>query len=115
MTEFFTYETLTWPEIKDLPRDTPLILPLGQGYATNPLAEALAHPFRIGLLPPLPFGWRGSGLVVADHLLGRLVGNLLNSLRDDGFSRVLALCPQGVGLGAARIALPQVVSGILAG
>jgi creatinine amidohydrolase len=37
------------------------------------------------------------------------VGNLLDSLRDDGFSRVLALTPSGVdlGLGAARIALPH--------
>jgi creatinine amidohydrolase len=73
------------------------------------LAGALGDPSRLAILPPLPFGWIGSGLAVADHLLGRLVANLLDSLRDDGFSRVYALCPQGLelGLGAARIALPQ--------
>jgi creatinine amidohydrolase len=46
---------------------------------------------------------------VPEPLLGRLVGNLLDSLRDDGFSRVYALTPQAVdlGLGGERIALPH--------
>ncbi len=109
MTEFFTYDTLTWPEIAALLRDVPLVLPLGQGYDLNQLASALGNPRRAGLLPAIPFGWRGSGLAVAEVLLGRLVANLLDSLRDDGFSRVYALSPQGLelGLGADRIALPH--------
>ncbi|MEW5959923.1 MAG: creatininase family protein [Chloroflexota bacterium] len=109
MTDFFAYENLTWPEVAALPRDVPLVLPLGQGYALDSLAEALGDPPRAGLLPPLPFGWIGSGLAAPDHLLGRLLANLLDSLRDDGFSRVYALGPQGLdlGLGAARLALPH--------
>ena len=109
MTEFFAYDTLTWPDIAALPRDLPLVIPLGQGYNLSRLAGALSNPARVGLLPAIPFGWRGSGLAVPECLLGQLVGNLLDSLRDDGFSRVYALCPQGLdlGLGAARIALPQ--------
>lgn len=109
-TDFFAYETLTWPEVAALPRHTPLVIPLGAGYAlVEKLAEALGHPARIGLLPPLPFGWRGSGLAVPEPLLGRLLANLLDSLRDDGFSQVYALTPQGLdlGLGPARLALPQ--------
>ncbi len=100
---------MTWPEIAALPRDTPLVIPLGQGYELSQLASALGNPPRLGMLPPLPFGWVGSGLAVADHLLGRLIDNLLDSLRDDGFSRVYALCPQGLdlGLGPAWIALPH--------
>lgn len=109
MTEFFAYDTLTWPEVADLPRDTPLIIPLEEGYPLDRLADGLKWPSRIGLLPPIPFGWRGSGLAVPEVLLGQLVANLLDSLRDDGFTRVYALTPQGIdlGLGDSRIALPH--------
>ncbi len=108
-TEIFAYEDLTWPDVAALPRDTPLVLPLGEGYDLAQLASALGNPAQVGLLPPIPFGWRGSGLAVPEPLLGQLVANLLDSLRDDGFSRVYALTPQAVelGLGAQRIALPH--------
>lgn len=115
MTEFFSYEDLTWPEVAALPRDMPLVLPLGCGYSLEQLASALSHPARAGLLPPIPFGWSGSGLAVAEPLLAAYVGNLVDSLRDDGFSEVFALTPQGLNWatwgGAAnwqmqRIALP---------
>lgn len=109
MTEFFNYDEMTWPEVADLPRDTPLIIPLGDGYDMERLASALGNPARAGLLPPIPFGWRGSGLAVPEALLGQLVANLLDSLRDDGFSRVYALTPQAIdlNLGPQRIALPH--------
>jgi creatinine amidohydrolase len=108
-TEFFAYEELTWPEVADLPRDTPLVIPLGTGYRLDRLASALGNPERAGLLPPLPFGWNGSGITVPKRVLATLTGNLLDSLRDDGFSHVYALTPQGLdlGLGASRIALPR--------
>ena len=85
----FAYETLTWPEVADLPRDTPLILPLGKGYHLDRLADGLGRPSRIGLLPPIPFGWPGSGVAVPDALFGRLLANLLDSLRDDGFTLIV--------------------------
>lgn len=109
MTQFFSYEHLTWPDVAALSRDTPLVVPLGGGYELAKVAEGLGNPPQIGLLPSLPFGWRGSGLAVAEPLLGQMVANLLDGLRDDGFTRVLALTPQGVdlGLGAARMALPH--------
>ncbi len=109
-TDFFSYEELTWPDVAALPRDTPLIISLGDGYDREKLASALGNPPRAGLLPSIPFGWRGSGLTVPEALLGQLVANLLDSLRDDGFSRVYALTPQAIdlGLGAQRIALPHV-------
>jgi creatinine amidohydrolase len=104
---FFPFDTLTWPEVAELPRDTPLVIPLGEGYSLERLAEALGRPDRIGLLPSIPFGWVGSGLAVPEPRLGQLLVNLLDSLRDDGFSRVFALTPQGIdlGLGSQRIAL----------
>ena len=111
--QFFSYDEKTWPEIKALPRDTPLVIPLGGGYPLDMLSSALARPAWIGLLPSIPYGWEGSGLTVPEPLLGSLVGNLLDSLRDDGFSRVFALTPEGIdlGLGSARISLPQSTGG----
>ena len=112
MTDFLPFSGLTWPEVAALPRDLPLIIPLGEGYNLDMLAEALGNPPRVALLPALPYGWRNSGLEVPVPLLRRLLANLLDSLRDDGFTRVYALTPQGLelGLGAARISLPHSTS-----
>lgn len=109
MTDFFAYELLTWPEVAALPRTTPLVIPLGDGYAPASIAAALGNPPAIGLLPAVPFGWPGSGLAVPEPIFGRLVANLADSLRDDGFSQVYVLTPQGIdlGLGVQRIALPH--------
>lgn len=94
ITDFFSYADLTWPEIAELPRDTPLALPLGSGYDLKRLTAQLSNPPRIGILPPFPFGWRGSGLEVSDAVLGTYIHNLILSLRDDGFTRVYALTAQ---------------------
>jgi creatinine amidohydrolase len=95
ITKFFNFDELTWPEVADLPRDTPLVLPLGSGYGFNLLADQLSNPPRIGLLPAFPFGWRGSGLEIPEPIFLQYISNLLNSLRDDGFTRVYSLTPQG--------------------
>jgi creatinine amidohydrolase len=109
VTDFLNYADLTWPEVADLPRNLPLILPLGSDYPLPLVAESLSQPTRIGLLPPFPFGWRGSGLEIAEPSLGQIIKNLLDSLRDDGFTRVYALTPQGVdlGLGSDAIQMQQ--------
>ena len=94
MSDFFNYDDLTWPEVAELPRDTPLVIPLGEGYALEQLALALSYPARIGLLPAVPFGWLGSGIELPKIILGRYLGNLLTSLRADGFTRVWCLTPR---------------------
>ncbi len=96
MTKFFNYDDMTWDAVAALPRDTPLVLPLGAGYDLNLLASQLSNPARVGLLPTFPFGWRGSGLEVPEPLLVPYISNLLDSLRDDGFSRVYCLAPTGI-------------------
>jgi creatinine amidohydrolase len=98
MTQFFNYEDLTYPEVADLPCDIPLVIPLGTGYSFELVAQALSSPPRIGLLPPIPFGWRGSMLAVADSFFAPIVKNLIASLRDDGFMNVFALTPPGLNL-----------------
>ena len=94
-TTFFDYADLTWDAVASLPRDAPLILPLGSGYDLALLASQLSDPPRIGLLPSFPFGWRGSGLEIPDRIFAQYVFNLLDSLHDDGFSRVYCLAPSG--------------------
>jgi creatinine amidohydrolase len=107
MTQYFLYDDLTWPEIADLRRNTPLVIPIGEGYEQEKLAEALGDPPIAGLLPAIPYGWPGSGLAVATEPFARMVSNLLDSLQDDGFSRVYALHPQGLDLGLGSRAIIQ--------
>ncbi len=106
--DFFNYADLTWPEVAELPRNTPLVLPLGDGYDLGQLSQALSDPERIGLLPAFPFGWRNSGLEIGESVLEAYIWNLLNSLRADGFSRVFALTPQdGLQLRDASMQIMQ--------
>lgn len=109
MTKQILYEEITFPEIASLPRDIPFILPLGYGYDLNQINSILGDPDRIIFLPPFPFGWNNSGLEVAEILLGKYILNLIQSLHDDGFSRVFALTPQGINLniGSNQICLPN--------
>ena len=95
-TSFFNYDDLTWDAVAELPRNTPLILPLGSGYNFDLLADQLSNPPRIGILPAFPFGWRGSGLELPESIFFQYITNLLDSLRDDGFTHVFCLAPQGI-------------------
>jgi len=93
---FVSIDEMTWDEVAKLPRDIPLVLPLGSGYNLDLLADQLGNPPRIGLLPVFPFGWRGSGLALPEQIFFQYIANLLNSLRDDGFTKVCCLAPQGL-------------------
>jgi creatinine amidohydrolase len=104
-TKIFQYSDLTWPEVAAVRRDTPLVIPLGEGYPGEQLSSMLGNPPQIGLLPPLPYGWRGSALSVPDACLGVLLDNLMDSLRDDGFTRVYVLTPPGIELGSGSQAV----------
>ena len=94
-TRIFNFDELIWDAVAELPRDTPLVLPLGSGYDFELLADQLSHPPHIGLLPAFPFGWRGSGLEIPETVFTPYIENLLDSLRDDGFTNVYCLAPQG--------------------
>jgi creatinine amidohydrolase len=99
MSEIFPFDHLTWPEVAELPRDLPLVLPLGQLQNPAGLASALGHPSEIGLLPAIPYGWPGSGLTVPLPYLAAYVCNLLECLRHDGFTNLTVLLPEGLTLG----------------
>ncbi len=103
----FRFEELTWPEVAALPRDLPLILPLGEGYDLTAL-PSLLRTDETGILPAIPFGWSGSGLEVRPELFAELVHSLVANLLEDGFSRVFVLAPRTVSLpaGLPVISLP---------
>jgi creatinine amidohydrolase len=80
------YAELTTPEVAELPRDLPLILPLGEGYAESDIAAALGTD-RLCILPALPYGWAGSALAVSPEMLRRVVEGLWTGPAEEGFSR----------------------------
>jgi creatinine amidohydrolase len=107
MTDIFQFEVLTWPEVAALPRDLPLVLPLGAVRDTQYVAEKLQRPQRLGLLPAIPYGWKGSALEVPAPLLAAYCANLIEGLRQDGFTRAYVLAPPGLELGLGEAVLPM--------
>ena len=114
MTDIFRFDELTWPEVAALPRETPLLLPLGSmplGSLPDPenLPALLKATQPAGLLPVIPFGWAGSGLEVQEQVFTALVHNLVGNLLEDGFTSIHVLTPPGLDLGPGIpvIVLPQ--------
>lgn len=96
MPSVFPFEELTWPEVAALPRGCPLFLPLGTGF--DPAELLGASGAEAGLLPAIPFGWRGSPVEVPPAVLSELVSNLLANLLEDGFTDLHVLAPPGAEL-----------------
>lgn len=93
MTEFFKFEELTWPQVATLPRNIPMILALGACVEPDHLAAILGKPPRAALFPAMPYGWPGSGLEVPREIFSAYVTDLLNNMRQDGFTNVHLLVP----------------------
>jgi creatinine amidohydrolase len=86
------FEELTWPEVAALPRNLPLILPLGEGFDARQMAGQVAAALDadpVALLPALPYGWAGSAVTVEPDLLRRVIAGLLSGPREDGFTRLI--------------------------
>ena len=96
----FTFDELTWPEVVALPRDTPLVLPLGSLINPTSVSTLLKVTQPVGILPSIPFGWKGSGLEVQEQVFADLVCNLVGNLLEDGFAAVHVLTPAGLDLGS---------------
>jgi creatinine amidohydrolase len=84
------YENLTWPEVAELPRHLPMILPLGEGYSESQFAEALETEDYI-LLPALPYGWEGSLVNVGEAMLRQVVAGIFSAPNDEGFTNLIAV------------------------
>ncbi len=101
MSDSFRFDELTWPEVAALRRDTPLVLPLGNIPDPTSLSLLVKTTQPVGILPSIPFGWKGSGLEVHEQVFGALVCNLVGNLLEDGFTSVHVLTPAGLNLGGA--------------
>jgi creatinine amidohydrolase len=109
MTKFHDYDKLTWPEVRSLQRNIPIVLPIGSGYSMEKVDEAFNNPPEIYLLPKFPYGWIGSGLSVPEHVLEMYLSNIIAGLQDDGFKNTLIVIPAGLNLSLSTswIGLPQ--------
>lgn len=84
------YENLTWTEVAALPRDLPLVLPLGDGFVVEAIERALGVA-EWCLLPALPYGWAGSIVNVGEEMLRRVVAGILSAPQEEGFTRLIVL------------------------
>jgi len=100
MPDSFRFDELTWPEVAALPRDTPLVLPLGRITDPTSVSTLLKATQPVGILPSIPFGWKGSGLEVQEQVFAALVCNLVGNLLEDGFTAVHVLAPAGLDMGS---------------
>lgn len=81
------YEELTWPEVAELPRHLPLVLPLGEGYNLADIGLALGVE-EYCLLPTLPYGWAGSTVAVSEETLRRVIGGIFTGPHEEGFTHL---------------------------
>ncbi len=93
------YADLTWPEVAELPRGLPLLIPLGEASYDLEAAAAALRTEAVGLLPPVPFGFRQTGplglLEVPPALMRRVLRGTSAELRAQGFRRVVFLDGHG--------------------
>jgi creatinine amidohydrolase len=103
------YEDLTYPEVVQLPRDIPLVLPLGDGYDEQEISTTIGAE-RWCILPPLPYGWAGSALAISPETLRRVVEGLWTGPKEERFSRLFVLHsgPEDVSVeGVTRLILQR--------
>jgi creatinine amidohydrolase len=98
--EVIVYEELTFPEVDALPRDTPLLIPLGDAHDCDwddvidrvQAKTRSASPLdRVCVFPAIPYGFRGSSLEVDRAVFKRVIQSLAATLKDDGFTNVFVI------------------------
>ena len=107
MVELVRYEELTFPEVAHLPRDTPMLIQLGDAdrYDWHTVAGRVEKRTRrkvdrVCVFPGVPFGFKTRAkplrpLVVDSRLMRRVLASLIDSIKEDGFARVFVVNDQG--------------------
>ncbi len=90
MIDVTRYEDLTWPEVAELPRNLPLVLPLGENYNMVAIGRALGVD-AFCILPPLPYGWQGSPVAVTEETLRRVVAGIFSGPHEEGFTHLVVV------------------------
>ena len=86
MAHIIRYEQLTWPDVRDLPRDLPFVLPLGEGYDETQIVQTIGVGSYC-ILPALLYGWQGSAVAVSPAMLKRVVEAIFSGPSEEGFTR----------------------------
>jgi creatinine amidohydrolase len=103
MTEIkmINYADLTWPEVEQLPRDWPLLVPLGlERYDFSSVAKYLSAE-QIIILPAVPYGFRHNQesalnrLEVHPGLLNRMLTGIASRLKSQGFRQIFFINGHG--------------------
>jgi creatinine amidohydrolase len=90
--QLIPYADLTWPEVAQLPRHLPLLIPLGRDDYDYPALARLLSAEQIVVLPPIPYGFRredgdpSGQLHVRPGLLRRVMLGISRELRAQGFT-----------------------------
>ena len=102
MPEVIRFDELTWPEVADLPRQLPLVLPIGGGYDPAAIAAAVGEE-RFALLPAVPYGWEDSPAPVGGQMLWRYVTGIFSGPQEEGFERLFIIHAGGEDLESAGV------------
>jgi creatinine amidohydrolase len=99
MTDIIRYENLTFPEVDALPRDIPIVIPLGEMTDADMIkrvqrqTRSTSEPDRICVFPSVPFGFEGSAFAVDRKVFKRVIDSLVASIEEDGFTNVMVIKP----------------------
>jgi creatinine amidohydrolase len=97
MTDLIRYENLTFPEVDALPRDMPIVIPLGEMTEAELIkrvqrqSRSASAPNQICVFPSVPFGFEGSAFAVDRKVFKRVIDSLVASIEEDGFTNVRVL------------------------
>jgi creatinine amidohydrolase len=99
--QIIPYANLTWPEVAELPRSLPMLIPLGLGDYDLETAAARLNASEVCLLPAIPYGFRRidddplRSLAVRPGLWRRVLAGVAKELSTQGFQRIAVLNGHG--------------------
>jgi hypothetical protein len=108
MTAIIHYKDLTFPEVDALPRDIPVVIPLGEMADADLIKRvqrqprSASEPDRVCVFPSVPFGFGGSAFAVDRKLFKRVIDSLVASIKEDGFTNVRVIKHSSTPLRSAQ-------------
>ena len=94
MTDIIRYENLTFPEVDALPRDIPIVIPLGEMTDADLIkrvqrqSRSVSEPDRSACFRVCRSALRAARFAVDRKLFKRVIDSLVASIEEDGFTNV---------------------------